>query len=94
MLASVLKDRLVGGIVLPSELNQPVGKPWEVHATIRISAPGAIESVILDHPLESAALNRQIVQLLNDLRVKPGQAAEVSIELYSPVADHGEEATP
>ncbi|MDH3982408.1 MAG: hypothetical protein OES84_05835 [Kiritimatiellaceae bacterium] len=84
--APELKERLDGGIVLPSELNQEVSKPWEVRASISVSEGGAVRHVFLDEPLESPRLNQQILQLLRGLRFKPGEPLEGHIEIYSPEA--------
>lgn len=81
-----LKDRLVGGVVLPPELNQPAESPWEARASISVSELGTVEHVFLDQPLASIPLNQQVLQLLYGLRFKPGKAVEGNIELYAPEA--------
>ncbi|MCF7818489.1 MAG: hypothetical protein K9M54_11475, partial [Kiritimatiellales bacterium] len=82
--APELKDRLVGGVVLPPELNQDAASPWEVRAAVGISKQGVVQHVFLDSPLESAALNRQVLQLLYGLRFSPGAGpVDGSIEIYS-----------
>jgi len=85
-LSPQLKSRLVGGIVLPPELNRTVEKPWMVRATLGISEQGAVEQVLLDQPLETQALNQQVIRVLRGLRFKPGAAAYGSVEIYSPDA--------
>ena len=83
-MAPGLMERLMGGIVLPADLNQPVEKPWTIHASITISEQGAVEHVFLDRPLEENSLNQQALQVLYSLRFKPGAALESSLEIYSP----------
>lgn len=83
-IAPQLKERLVGGVVFPSELNQEVEKAWEVRASVSISDMGQIEHVFLDEPLNSPQLNREVLRLLHSLRFKPGQSTEGHIEIYSP----------
>ncbi|HEY5621152.1 MAG TPA: hypothetical protein VIR77_00985 [Pontiella sp.] len=83
-LAPALKERLIGGVVLPAELNQPSARPWEAHASVSISENGAVTHVFLDQPLESSALNQQVLKLLHSLRFKAGPAVDGSIEIYSP----------
>ncbi len=83
--APELKERLVGGVVLPPELNQEVEAAWEVHAAVSISGQGTVRHVFLDQPLESAELNSQVLRLLYGLRFKPGEApVDGRIEIYSP----------
>lgn len=90
--APELKERLVGGIVLPPELNKEVGTAWEVHASISISEQGEVRHVFLDHPLESPELNRQVQRLFRSLRFKPGNSpVDGRIEIYSPEIRAGEE---
>jgi len=85
-----LRERLEGGIVLPPELNQETPAAWQVQAEVGISAQGEVLHVFLDHPLESKALNQQVLQLLHGLRFKPGDSpAEGRIELYSPKPTEG-----
>ena len=79
-----LRSRLVGGIVLPSELNQPSAQAWTVRATLSVSEHGLVEHVFVDQPLESKPLNQQLVGLLYRLRFSPGAAVERKIEIYSP----------
>jgi hypothetical protein len=79
-----LKERLIGGIVLPPALNQEVPQGWEVSASMSVSELGTVEHVFLNRPLEPAALNQQVLQLLYGLRFKPGAAVDGSIEIYSP----------
>lgn len=82
-----LKDRLIGGVVLPAALNLTSAKPWEVHASVSVGESGAVTHVFLDEPLESPALNQQVMQLLHGLRFKAGPAVDGSIEIYSPETD-------
>lgn len=84
MLAPELKGRIVGGVVLPQALNQPIDKPWEVRAEISVSEEGAVAHVFLNQPLESAALNMQILQLLYGLQFNPGEPVDGLVEIYSP----------
>lgn len=93
--APELKERLVGGIILPPELNKEVDEAWEVHASISISEEGEVRHVFLDHPLEPPQLNRQVQRLLRSLRFKPGvSAVEGRIEIYSPETSVKEEVQP
>jgi hypothetical protein len=90
--APELKERLVGGIVLPPELNREVESAWQVRAAVSISEQGAVRHVFLDQPLESAELNQQVLQLLYGLRFRSGsRPVEGGIEIYSPetMADGG-----
>ena len=79
-----LKTRLVGGIVLPPELNGAVETPWEVHASISISEQGAVRHILLEQPLESPERNQQVLRLLYSLRFKAGEPLESAIDIYSP----------
>jgi len=89
-----LKKRLVGGIVLPPELNQKGDTAWEVHADISISKQGAVRHVFLEQPLEAPPLNQAIIQLLHGLRFKSGDGpVEGRIEIYSSEAVPGEGAS-
>lgn len=90
VLAPELKSRLVGGIVLPSELNRSVETSWEVHASISVSSSGAIRHIMLEQPLESPERNQQVLRLLYGLRFKAGEAIESSIDIYSPEAEGGQ----
>ncbi len=82
--APELKERLVGGIVLPPELNKKEDAAWEVRADISISKQGAIQHVFLEQPLDAAPLNQAIIQLLYGLRFKSGDGpVEGRIEIYS-----------
>lgn len=93
--APALKERLVGGIVLPPELNRKEDAAWEVRADISISKRGVIRHVFLQQPLEAAPLNQSIIQLLYRLRFKPGDGpVDGRIEIYSPEAALGEGASP
>ncbi len=84
-IAPELKARLVGGVVLPPELNQETETAWQVRADVSISGQGVVRHVFLDQPIESAPLNQQVLQLLYGLRFKPGDGSvEGSIEIYSP----------
>jgi hypothetical protein len=88
-LAPALQGRLEGGIVLPSGLNQETDTPWMVHAEISISEQGIVEHVFLEQPLESVALNQQVLQVLYSLNFKAGAAQQSSIEIYSPMSARG-----
>ena len=80
-----LKARLDGGVVLPPELNKETETAWQIHADVSISTQGVVRHVFLEQPLESADLNRQVLQLLYGLRFKPGaDPLEGSIEILSP----------
>jgi|GEM_PF-6610486 len=84
-MAPALKERLAGGVVLPPALNQAADSAWQVKAAVSISAAGRVRHVFLDQPLESPALNLQVLQLLYGLRFKSGaQPVEGSVEIYSP----------
>lgn len=87
VLAPELKSRLVGGIVLPPELNRSAEIPWEVHASISVSASGSIRHIMLERPLESPERNQQILRLLYGLRFKAGEPIESGIDIYSPEAE-------
>jgi len=93
--APELKERLVGGIILPPELNQEVDKAWEVHASISISEEGEVRHVFLDQPLEPPQLNSQVQRLFRSLRFKPGTSSvDGRIEIYSPETTVKEEGQP
>lgn len=79
-----LRDRLIGGIVLPPGLNKIFEKPWAVHASASISEQGQVVHVFLDQPLEPASLNQEVLRLLYGLRFKPGKAVDGTIDIYSP----------
>lgn len=89
VLAPELKSRLVGGIVLPPELNRTVETPWEVHASISVSEQGAVRHILLEQPLDSPERNQQVLRLLYGLRFKAGEPVESSIDIYSPEAEGG-----
>lgn len=83
--APELKERLVGGVVLPPELNKEGTAPWEIRADMSISKQGIVQHVFLEHPLEAAALNQAVIHLLYGLRFASGDGpVEGSIEIYSP----------
>lgn len=87
-----LKARLLGGIVLPPELNKAGESAWEIRADITVSEEGAVRHVFLEQPLEMAALNQSIVRMLHGLRFKPGdRPMEGRVEVYSPESDPGED---
>jgi len=83
-MSPILRERLIGGIVLPAEMNKTFDKPWTVHAWISISDQGAVEHVFLDQPIEPASLNQEIIHLLFSLRFKPGRAINGDIDVFSP----------
>lgn len=83
LIDDMLKDRLVAAPVLPKEFDEPVEKAWEVKATIQVSESGRVEHVFLEKPVESAVLNRKILQFIYDLRFTPGPVIEALIEIYS-----------
>ncbi len=86
-----LKERLLGGIVLPPELNQAVDTAWQVHAAVSIAPQGSVQHVFFDQPLESEAMNQEVLQMLFGLRFKPdARSAEGRIEIYSPEAEGAE----
>ena len=89
VLSPELKSRLVGGIVLPPELNGAVATPWEVHASISVSEQGAVRHILLEQPLESPERNQQILRLLYSLRFKGGPPIESGIDIFSPETDGG-----
>lgn len=89
VLASGLKSRLVGGIVLPPQLNREVETPWEIHASISVSEQGAVRHILLEQPLESPERNQTVLQLLYSLRFKAGEPMEGSIDIYSPETNGG-----
>jgi hypothetical protein len=82
-LSPELSGRLMGGVVLPPDLNQPVEKPWIINASISVSEQGAVEHVFLDQPIEPGPINQQVLQVLYSLRFKPGAPVEGSIKIYS-----------
>lgn len=85
LLSPGLRERLEGGVVLPPELNQETTQAWQVQADVAVSAEGDVRHIFLDHPVEPAQLNQQVLQLLHGLRFKPGDGpVEGRIELYSP----------
>ena len=83
MMVPELQERLVGGVVLPAELNVEVSTPWEVRASVSVSEAGMVQHVFLDRPLESVPLNQQVLQLLHGLRFELGSPVEGTIEIYS-----------
>jgi hypothetical protein len=83
-LAPVLKERLVGGVVLPQALNREAEKAWEARATLTVSEDGLVDHVFLDKPLSPTDLNQQVLKLLYGLRFKPGEPVEGGVEIYSP----------
>lgn len=83
-LAPELKSRVVGGVVLPSELNQEVSKAWEARAEVSVSEDGVVQHVFLQQPLESPELNQSILRLLRGLQFSPGDKVEGTVEIYSP----------
>ena len=84
-IAPELKARLVGGVVLPPELNKETETAWQIEAEVSISGQGVVRHVFLDQPLEPDSLNRQVLQLLYGLRFKPGDGpVEGCIEILSP----------
>jgi hypothetical protein len=83
-LSGALKERLLGGVVLPPELNREVTAPWEARASVSVSKQGGVEHVFLDQPLEPALLNQEVLRLLYGLRFKPGGSANGRVEVYSP----------
>lgn len=83
-IAPELRNRLLGGVVLPPVLNQEVEKPWEAKALISVSEAGTVEHVFLEKPLGQVQLNQEVLQLLYGLRFKAGESAEGEIGIYSP----------
>ncbi|MEN7972291.1 MAG: hypothetical protein ABFR47_00500 [Verrucomicrobiota bacterium] len=80
-----LRERLVGGVVIPPELNKEGKAAWEIRADVCISKQGGVQHVFLEQPLEATSLNQAVIRLLHGLRFKPGDApAEGRIEVYSP----------
>jgi hypothetical protein len=93
--APKLMERLVGGIVLPPELNVQAEAAWEVHADMSISKQGTIRHVFIAKPMEDEPLNRAIIQLLYTLRFKAAdEPVEGRIEIYSPDVSQSEGASP
>lgn len=86
MLDPALRERLMGGIVLPAELNREVEQPWQVTASLSISDQGAVDHVFIEKPLVPASLNRQVLRLLYGLRFRPGEGTIGTIEICSPEA--------
>ena len=96
-IAPELKERLMGGIVLPPELNRRGADDaaWEVRADLRVSEQGILEHVLLEQPLEDESLNRSVLRLLHSLRFKAGdQSVDGRIEIYSPEAASDGSVTP
>ncbi len=84
---SDLKKRLVGGIILPPSLNQEVHSTWQACAEISLTPQGLVKHVFLEQPLESEALNQEVIRMLHGLRFKPAEhSTEGRIEIYSPEA--------
>ncbi len=83
-LAPVLKERLIGGVVLPSALNQDVENAWEVSAQLSVSDEGVVKQVFLKNPQESAVLNMEILKLLYGLQFNAGEPVDGVVEIYSP----------
>jgi hypothetical protein len=85
--APELKDRLIGGVVLPPILNKVPAEAWEVHADVSISKQGQVKHVFLEQPIESAELNQDVIRLLYGLYFQSAeQSVEGRIEIYSPRA--------
>lgn len=82
--APELRERLLGGIVLPPELNTEVTTPWEACATVSVDADGMVRNVFLENPLEPATRNQRVLKLLYNLRFKSGSRVVGGIEIYSP----------
>jgi len=79
-----LKARLVGGVVLPPELNKKGDTAWEIRADMSVSKQGVVQHVFLEQPLETAPLNQAIIRLLHGLRFRSGDGpVEGRIEIYS-----------
>lgn len=93
-LAPELKERMVGGVVLPPELNQEVSKAWGVRAQISVSEQGKVRHVFLDEPLESAPMNMRILQLLHSLKFNAGEPVDGMVEIYSPESTPAVEVKP
>jgi hypothetical protein len=86
--APELKDRLIGGVVLPPVLNKVPAEAWEVHADVSISKQGQVKHVLLEQPLESAGLNQDVIRLLYGLHFQSAeQPVEGRIDIYSPRTD-------
>jgi hypothetical protein len=82
--APELQERLLGGVVLPPELNKATATPWEVRADVSITKQGSVGHVFLEAPLESSKLNHEVIRLLYGLRFKSADGpVEGSIEIYS-----------
>jgi hypothetical protein len=90
--APELKERLLGGIVLPPELNKEVATPWQARALVSVSEQGTVQHVFLEQPLDTALLNQKVLQLLYSLRFKSGKITDGSIEIYSAGSNSGEPA--
>lgn len=84
LLAPELRERIVGGVILPPELNQETEKAWEVSAQLHVAADGFVEHVFIDRPLESQPLNMEILKLLYGLQFNPGSPLDGMVEIYSP----------
>ncbi|MEI6892501.1 MAG: hypothetical protein V5783_10055 [Pontiella sp.] len=83
-LAPELKERMVGGVVLPPELNHEVSKAWGIRAQISVGERGTVRHVFLEKPLEPAAMNIHIIRLLYGLKFNPGEPLDGMVEIYSP----------
>lgn len=92
-ISAELKERLVGGIVLPAALNKPVSKPWEAKASVRVAANGSVEHVFFDEPLEPE-LNVQVLRLLYSLNFRAGDDMMGRVEIYSPESSSAQEGAP
>jgi hypothetical protein len=96
-MAPELKERLMGGIVLPPELNRRGAgdAAWEVRADLRVSEQGTIHHVLFEQPLSEESLNLAVLRLLYGLRFKAGEGpVDGRIEIYSPEATPDGGATP
>lgn len=90
-----LKARLIGGIVLPPELNRTGSTAWEVHADISIARDGSVQHVFLEQPQAVPDLNLTVLRMLQGLQFRPDtRAAEGHIEIYSPRAAPTDGETP
>lgn len=88
-MAPELMARLMGGVVLPPELNRrgEGDAAWEVHADLRVSEQGTVQHVLFEQPLSEESLNLEVLRLLHGLRFKAGEGAvDGRVEIYSPEA--------
>lgn len=84
--SAALQERVTQRTPLPDVLNQPVDEIWKVAAEVMVSPRGAVEHVLLEQPLESAAMNQAALQWLYGLKFMVGdQEIDGRVEISAPL---------